>query len=286
MPCLANNLAQVVYSLSTYGGGTVFGQVPNIATTAGVQQAFNNGPFGSSNFTYSGAGQSIPPSVSGRMVSAGISWQYTGTVSNMGGLAYSISHPNHENTNLIASAALTGMAECSVSRIDNKKNWLVTSSTNDDECNYPLVLDAAVPTYSDVCYPYSNGQTFNTVDNTVGGAPMAVSFTGTAGNTFEVETICHVEFVGNATQYALTPSHGDTVGFETVSAASALVPSLRVSNPTASTLSLMSKAIGTVVKTLKPAAPIVAGLVGYRYGGAQLGNALHAATGQLMLTNG
>lgn len=300
MPCLAND-ERIAYASTSTFAATTFSSVTS--TTTGVSSyLMTNLPYPQSNFVSTGA--TISPNTAGRIVSFGVSWQYTGTVSNMGGLAYALVHPDHNNLNDDA-AGIPNYAETQIIRNDNKRHWLGASSLDDVECSYSEghTSNGAVRVKGGTVYPYSNGEFHNTVDgNSVGGAPMAVWFTGAAGNTFEVELIGHYEFVGKATQAVLSPSHSDSVGFEVVQNAAARLPSMSQTNPTAPRKSLMSQALQTVGRELAPVVRLGAkqligtaarGLAGAAMGfiaggptGAVYGSALGVQSGALMLTNG
>ena len=70
-----------------------------------------------------------------------------------------------------------------------------------------------------VLYPYSGMQRANNAESTVGAAILGFIVTGAVGNTFEVEYVQHVEYIGRNTNSFQTPSHADAQGFSNVTAA-------------------------------------------------------------------
>lgn len=296
-PCLGNDSVCLMYTNSLFTQG----DLANITgATAGVFTASHNGPY--TTLDVISASSVTSPAVQGRIVSAGCSVQYTGTVLNQGGLYYMLVEPNHQNLNPSNIVATLGAyAETLVTRVTNKKEYLVTSALDITETEYYNPASLIIPSSILYNYPFSSAQSLNAVNTTTGGAPMAVLITGTPGNTFEVEVILHLEFVGKKAQALLTPAHADSRGYEIVASAAAKLPSMRVAMPNMGLGALMTKAIQGVTRGLEPAfgtigqgigtalgaaagayvgAPMIGGAIG---GG--LGRNLGGA-GRLMLTNG
>jgi hypothetical protein len=78
--------------------------------------------------------------------------------------------------------------------------------------------------------------------------------TGPVGNTFEVELVEHIEYVGVATSAMVTPSHSDARGFQVVNTAAQLVQQKATQRPTAPRPSLMKEAIIETLNSLRPVA--------------------------------
>lgn len=297
-PTLANDVYYLYYSGSTYAGAIA---TVSSATVGNNSVAFPTLPYSKTNFIV--AASSTSPSVAGRIVSANLSWQYTGTVSDMGGLTYALCHPDHNNLNSEA-AGLTSYAETEVIRNDSRRHWVGASSLDDEEVAYSEGHSSTGAAHTDVAvlYPYSNREAHNTTDTSVGGSPIAVWFTGKAGNTFEVEILQHMEFIGAKTQSMLTPTHSDSVGFEVVQNAASRLPQMIQANPGTSRKSLMSQALNIIGSEMAPVARLgfkqlvgtaargIAGAaMGYITGGpagAVYGGALGVQSGGLMITNG
>jgi len=302
IPNVSNDTASIVYSTSAYAGTDA--NVNIQSTTTGVTVGnLSSLPFGYT--TFQPVDKYTPATNAGRIVSCALSWQYTGTVSDMGGVCYALVHPDHSNTNNIGTNKIGAFAETQVTRVDNKRNWIGLSSIDDTETNYPLPVDnASVTPIMEVVCPYSNGDIFSSLagDANLGGAPACIWIQGKAGITFQIEIVTHIEYIGAGAQYALTPTHSDAVGFEIVSNASARLPSKAQSNPTASRPSLMQAALREVGNELRPVAAVVgssllrigssaiagAAMGAAKYGmpGLFTGASLGAAQGALRLTNG
>lgn len=295
-PTTANDSTVLRYSTSLYTGSTI--ETVSIGTVGTESVNLTSNPYNTAQLTPSSLAQ--PPFVSGRIVAAAISWQYTGTVSDMGGLTYSLVHPEHSNLNLDAGQ-INGYAETQIIRVDNKRHWCGISAIDEREIMYSEPNDrGAINDVISLIYPYSNAEFYQADSGTTGGAPIAIWFTGKAGNTFQVEMVQHEEFIGRLTQAALTPSHSDAVGFEVVSNAAARLPALLQSNPTATRQNLMSRALQTVAREMAPVvrlgaeqfitagARAAAGAAfGYITGGptgAVYGGALGVSSGQLRIT--
>jgi len=249
MPTLASDAPAAYVSTNLYAGTTVN---TNTATT-GVNAVFNNSPYPSASFNETGSGGAS--SVAGRIVSCGVSSEYTGTVLNMGGLYYSLVDPNHESQDTFGTNNLANQRECKIERITGNKVWLCASSQNATEVAYPddwAPLSANVETIRSL-YPYSRGQRSASVAN-VGAPIMTIMFTGTAGNTFEIEIVQHTEFVGLSAAAMLTPTHSDARGFEIVAMASANLQQRSISSPKSSLFSLIKKEVVDIARGLGPAA--------------------------------
>jgi hypothetical protein len=215
------------------------------------------------------------PTVRGRIVSTSLRVQYTGTVLNMGGVRYPFSDPNHGNTNGLAPSSLGTQAETAVERLSEKSFEISLCGIDDGELSYPSNDEVQYGTNfgTQNVYPLSNGEllssTFVTTNSTSttgagghptiynvlpGGAPGVICVIPAASSTFEVEVITHVEFIGIGAAASLTPTHSDSVGFETVNGAAAMLPSMQVARPNVSPSKLMSEAIEMVRNGLSYAA--------------------------------
>lgn len=303
MPCLGNDSFCLMYTNSAFATSDLTGLQGISSNTIGISTAVHNGPWSSADVIT--ASLVNPPLVQGRIVSAGVSTQYTGTVLNQGGLYYMLVEPNHQNLNNATAANSAGMgayAETLIKRVTNAKEYLVTSSLDITETEYFNPSASAITSSILYNYPYSSSQQLNTTNTTTGGAPMCVYLTGTPGNTFEVEVVFHLEFVGRKSQALLTPSHADSKGYEIVASAAAKIPAMRVATPNLGVGALMARAIQGVTTGLQPAfgaigqgigtalgayagAYVGAPMIGGAMGGG-VGRSLGGRGGQLLLTNG
>lgn len=230
------------------------------ALTAGWQMAYTNSPYPTSRFlpnvTNSGFYNNV---LAGRMVSAGTSVEYTGTVMNMGGLLYCLTEPVHNNLMGVSIGGLAGYTDCDIKRVSDKKCWLVSFGQNDTECSYssPATSSAAafvaqnvsaagVP-MTNLIYPFSKGEQMieclqgpTTYTDASGASDInflagmaaqtsVIGITGVPGNTFQVETVMHIEYVGALAQAFVTPSHRDPAGLAIVQQALSIAPAIKQS---------------------------------------------------------
>jgi len=301
-PCLANDKTGIIFSSSTYAG--TLGSYVSVDGTGVVGANLSGLPFSSTQLTPNNT--ITGPTVAGRIVSMAMSWQYTGTVSKMGGLTYALCTPDHANINCIGSSNIEAFAETQIIRCDSQRHWLGISSLNDDELNYVEANYRGGSSNSvvEMVYPYSVNERFGsgTNNDAIGGAPCGIWFSGEPGNTFLIELVGHYEYVGQAAQYSLTPTHADSVGFEIVQAASQRLGGLSQAYPRATRPALMSTALTDVGRELAPVVglagrsllhigtrAIAGAAMGFaRFGAAGMltGAALGTASGALQLTNG
>lgn len=276
-PCLANNQSAIYTSSASYVASNIGINSANI-TSGAVLTASLNTPWTSTQLT-SGASSSPPP-VSGRIVSAGLSIQYTGTVFSQGGESYSLVEPNHGNINGMGTAALGAYQECVVTRVDSKKLWLATAGIDAQEVQYPANYEEATASLQPV-YPFSQGQTLDSSLVNSGAVIMGFLIQGPANNTFQVEYVQHMEFIGANTSTMATPTHSDARGFEMVNTASNRLAQLKVSHPTQSLPKLMNHALAEVAHEIAPYARAGVKMIGAA-GLTAFGNAIAGPMGGMM----
>lgn len=255
-PCLANDQPSLFCTGAAYTGTTalpttVIAGIPGV--NANVSQTPHNGPYGRARFlptSLQNAG-TADLRVAGRVVSAGISAQYTGTVSNMGGLLYCLTTPNHTNLHEFSPQNMGSFVECEISRVDDMKCMMVDVGHTSNECEFPdlatymlsqttsstLALpEPTVPGPVTLLYPFARGtRALNSTliaedgTNTYGSITSLIMFTGTPGNTFQIEVIMHLEYIGLDAQANATPVHKDTDGFNMVQEAAMRAPMIKAS---------------------------------------------------------
>jgi hypothetical protein len=237
-PTLANDNRVAHYSSATFAG-TAFSAVATGVSAATINTPWNQGTLTGTSTT--------PPNVSGRLVSVGMSSQYTGTVLNQGGLVYALVEPNHGNLNNFAVANLSAYQETKISRVTSGKIWLVGAGIDAQEVQYP---EYTLTNQS--LYPFSQNQVVDPAFSACGAAILGYIFTGVPGNTFQVEIVQHMEYVGAATSTMATPTHSDARGFEMVNTAANRLPQMSVAKPHASVASLMGSALKEISHELAP----------------------------------
>jgi hypothetical protein len=302
-PSLANDSPVAWYS--TNNGTT--GYVPVTATTMAspfpitYATSLKNTATGVSTFTgvstntpYSGAQLTATstggPAVSGRVVSVGISIQYSADEYLRGGTYYLYSDPNHANCNAIAPNTLGSIAETKVVRITERKEFMMCAGVTEDEWSYYNLQSYDSGAVAPEVYPFgqsqllSAGQTTTTASTTTGaygftssapasGAPMCILIAPSSPSThmaqFEVEIVQHIEFVGTAATAMCTANTADSVGFETVVAAAAQLPARQMANPQESNEKSMYAAIRDELAHLAPHMARAAGKFAAGYAGAR-----------------
>lgn len=209
-PCLANDYPTIAYSSSA----TLFvtSAVSTSSATAGVTvAALDKLPYASGNLTGT---LSAANSVAGRIVSYGIKVNYIGTELNKGGVYYRYVSLDREPVNGATADILGAFNTCTIRPVDRQEMVAVVNPLNDHEIAYSNE-DQNDNDY--VLYPYANSETGTAT--TVPAIGCIVVAGTTAGNTFEVQVIEHVEYIGKAAQPFLSETRTDVVGFEEVTSA-------------------------------------------------------------------
>lgn len=258
VPTLANDGTVAWTTTSAFNGTTLAGSGAGV-----VPRTLPNLPWSTASLL-SSSGGSVPPAISGRIVSIGVRLWYSGTELNRGGVTYALCEPNHGNLLGMDATNLGAYVECvkaSVSR--DKPAYVFTAGIDAEECQYPEHDSAATAGFPDVrVYPFSQGAPA-TATSLVGAAPLAIMIvSGAPSSNFEFEIVEHVEYVGAASSAMATPSHSDANGFQMVQNAAGRLPSLMAANPTARPSSLMASAIRTISHELSPYARAGVRMVG------------------------
>jgi len=242
VPTGANDCPALFFSNAAFTGtaATYLSVAAGVASlVTGVSTAGINTPYATSTLVPSqpvlGANQFMTNAT--RIVAIGLSAQYTGTVMNMGGLMYCLVDSNHSSLYNATTTSLGQYPETVIERVSDKKCWIADFGRTDPEHNFTSLASLAptetagnIYTMTNFVYPYSQGaqcvaansgpSAIPGVNAAVGAgsaAPTAVIlFTGVAGNTYEVELVEHLEYIGFNTGAAATPSHRDPDGFALV----------------------------------------------------------------------
>lgn len=245
-PCLANNRPFAVHSTASFTGTSTIGTT---LTTPGVSFS-DMASLPHAIVSMTDATASGNPAVSGRIVSVGVSVQYSGQAQLRGGIMRAYTDPNHSNLFGQDFAQNTAPGVSNQAVTDREFKYAI-SAIDSDEWEYQ---NGETDPTELIAYPFSQGRALNNVDATAGGAPFFWDVTTTPGNTFFVKIIVHCEYIGRNSTGALTPSHADSSGFEKVAAASAKVNSLRASKPEADMSALFRTAFNDVLRELQPVA--------------------------------
>lgn len=251
IPCIyhtVKNYSNLESSMTPYTLGSI---------TAGVLQATaTNLPFTKSQLANED-GTFATVGVVGRMISASLSVQYTGTELNRSGLITCYAHPTHENLAGTTFSAFDSKLEANISPAGRQKCRISTCAVTDDETSYQdfFPLENESQDYIRMLFPFSRQNYLQTAGGTlIGAAPMAVKFTGVPGQTFFYEYITHVEFVGTLADAAATQNDSDPIGLSIVQAAFSNLALAKASQPNKSLGSLMKKELLDAAKRYGPSA--------------------------------
>jgi hypothetical protein len=279
-PALSNDCASVFYTTSTWtgstlmpfsAGGTLGASGSSATLNAGWTQGSHNGPYNSAKFITNEV-NSTPndTQVSGKIVSAGLRTQYTGTTLNESGLYYCYHDPSHSSVSGLSAANIGNFGDANVEGVSRKPCTLVVHAVDADEQNYSNSVVTNPTLAASVCpliYPFSGGDYYwysNYGSTTTGfaisqsiggygvpvGVPVGViGMTGVAGQTVHVECILHFEYTGLAAAAMLTPTAPDIQGANNVITAALSVPAKKLDNPGKDVWSLMYEGLQEVAKT-------------------------------------
>lgn len=274
-PTISKTNASVITSTGAFTGA-LFSTV-TIAAGGYIPAVIGSIPYTATQVTNSAG--TAPSDATCRIVAAGLAWQYTGTVSNMSGVCYSLCHPDHGNLN---GEDFSTYSETTVQRVDSGRHWVTIHGMNSDETRFGIGTGNGIGHF----YPMSSSELFfPSGDADLGGSPVGVWFTGTPNSTFLIEAVVHLEYAGQLVQSIATPSHADAVGFDVVQQAAAMLPLLKADNLKASGWSLMRTALSQALRTLKPVAvsALKGAAIAYLGTSGPIGQALIPAVGALRL---
>ncbi len=224
-PVMANDAAAVYYTTAAYAQNMAAQPASDVGTLTGgpnipAVSLFTNLPYTAAQLTSTTANNKIE----GRMVSASLRAQYSGTELNRSGMIYAYADPDGDNTlggPHINAAAGSGYTIDSISTKEAteiypvKKGFtqLVVLPPNSSCLDFTNQNASAVRQVS----PYASGEVITLNGNSQGPASCLLMFTGVAGQSFYFEAVVHVEYEGaGVTQSLLTESHADVVGLDAV----------------------------------------------------------------------
>jgi hypothetical protein len=267
-PTTANNLTAAVYSTINYTGNlTAISWVNQAditaARTATVQ--FPNLPFTAAQLQETVVGTTV----ASRIVSISASAQYTGTVSNMGGMYYSLVEPSHNNLNVLTFSDMNTFPEIKRQRVTDQKAWITLYGVDEDELSYSNQIVASTTglgTYGGL-YPFSNSMEIDVTMGTTGATPGVIVFTGVPGNTFNIDIIMHCEFVGRLASSSATPNATDITGLSKAQDIFGQMSSAMAEQPTFD----LKKAYNNVLRAISVGHKISAAYNNYRNPGRRQG---------------
>lgn len=225
-PCLANDTPAVYYSTAAYTQTVAAGPPADVFTTTGNATTpaiafMTNLPFANASIISTTPGTKIE----GRIVSAALRAEYSGTELNRSGMIYAYMDPDGDNVlggnhnfavagNGVSIAELSSKEATEIYQV--KKAYTTVLALPPNAHAYDFTNQNASLVRQN--YPYSSGDNMTYgVSTSVGAAPVIIMFTGVAGMSIYFEGIVHVEYEGaGVTQSLLTESHSDVVGLDAV----------------------------------------------------------------------
>jgi hypothetical protein len=257
-PTLANDQPSIWYTTAAFTGTSVTPLSANNTLTTGVSTSTVNLPYNTAGLSSVNGAYAV----FGRIVSSGLRIRYTGTTMNESGAYYCYVSPTHDNVAVTASNvnSIGNLLEATVSTIDREPCSIAAYGINDNETTYgnsnSAITNNIVFPYASVNTAFNGGFTY-AVNGVTSGSPIGVIiFTGVAGSSFVVEGIQHSEYAGPSAATLATPSDADTVGFDMVQAAAAILP-LKKQEPQnmhSPPLQLLLDGLKEVASALKPVA--------------------------------
>lgn len=256
-PSLANDNMCIYTSNAAYTGN--FSNSPAIRPDNVSQwdaSRIMQNPYTTADLTTMIPGASVPlkrANASGRIVAAGATFQYTGTVMNMGGTLYALTQPNHSTLNQFHGPNWSSTHGCYINRVSARPAAISICGMDDHELVYPDAQAAAYDQGKCVA-PYNDSLVYEGADTGSYAPVMGFLVTGLPGNTFQVRYVQHAEYIGPVTQAFHTKTHADVVGFTTVNAAAQRMPEKQAANPQAPPENLMFDAIKEIAREAAPVA--------------------------------
>lgn len=262
-PCTANDLPSVYYTTNAFAGFVADPLTPWLLSGSNVTPsvlatgwatAAHNGPYTATQLCQMG-NTGLVPQISSRMVAMGARIQYTGTTLNESGMYTCYHDMSHSSVSGKTISQLQANANTLVEGTTRDPCTVRVYGVEEDEMNFvPIVAyssatagDTSLPQVKNL-YPFSPSNQWQEkqnaavadIDNvhitvpgtTAGaqgfrcaGAPIAaVTFTGVAGQTYHLEVVVHMEFLGQTPSAFYTPVTADPVATQMVRTAAAQLP--------------------------------------------------------------
>jgi len=248
-PGMANDSPSVFYSTTAYTLSDVSILSAVNTLTTGVSTATANSPYSTNQLTESAANSYIGNNVSeltGRVVSAGLTVQYTGTTVSEAGLTSCYAPSQRENvtwdpiTSAFPSQSTLGAKrQVDIANFNRSKCSLVVFPTTAEEMNYgasaaTMLNSNNTDSLSRVVYPFNatapiignpvSNFSFSSQSALVASPCAIVVITGTIGQSYYFEYCAHLEFAGASASAVSTSNDVDRRGAELVMAAAAMIP--------------------------------------------------------------
>lgn len=250
-PCLANDQPSIWHTQSNYAGSLASISVdsPALGVAPVIQTML---PYSGSDFIDVSAGRFQIP-VAGRIVSASLTLEYTGTELDRAGSVVCFVDPNHSSVAGLNYGDIESRRESSYETSNQSRSKCVVSinGLTEQELQYPEIDPAIYNTNAQLqtMWPFSEPlSSVGTSDSFVGAPPMIIWVTGVKGSTWHYEYIQHTEFIGAKTEAMSSHNITDARGFELVSSAANLIPQMKKANPRLNLRKVMRKALVSAAK--------------------------------------
>lgn len=261
-PTFANDLP-IAYSTSTnattvaLNGSDVGMFTGNSALTAGITRILQPAaPFASSIF-HQGFNRERSL-VQARVVSFGVKITNVTPPLYRGGTALTYVSPRHQNVAGLSYSTCASQSLTRMQSVGSQPIELALSAVNEAELEYADAAEGV--TLTQALYPYSGGANgfpatydssptsaiyTDTVASVLVGVPVACVYFDPSGQnqTFNVEIVNHMEYIGDSVQPFVTPNEADDVGLNKVEQAKESIQEILASNPYTTAKAVAGKAL-------------------------------------------
>lgn len=228
-PCLVNDYACVYSTNANYANSALVLRA-GTAAIAGVDFVPVPGPWSSTEVLTG----TTSNSVRGRIVTAGVSAQYSGSLLNQGGQYVGLVQPQHDELfnvgTTVTPATVASYREAYFKPNCGQRVVLSAIPINNMEEAYShefALSDTGVNSGTAPAYPLGASSTNNmTAPVIISADPiMVIAVTGgVAGSVYTFEVVLHCEYVGRPVAAVSTASEADVVGYQAVSTAAQKLP--------------------------------------------------------------
>lgn len=253
-PSTANDINSILYTTSTYAGTVAVPVSANNVFFTGVTGAGHNGPYNAASLTSNNGNISY---VNGRVVSAAVRLQYTGTTLNESGLFYCLQDPDHASLSGCGTADISRFETTEIHSVSRDPCMIVVFPNDENEAQ--IHQNSGTDTLG--LFPFSRGVIgFNTSLNgtssftsgLTGAPPALIMFTGVPGQTFHGEYITHLEYNGPGASALTSPVDSDAAATFQVITAAKTITEKKLDRPKLSNWSAMYEALGEMAAKSMP----------------------------------
>lgn len=252
-PNVSNNEASIWYSTPTFAGTTI----PNAAVGSGPPVGVSEAALNSGGYSSAQLGNGVS-SVMGRLVSVSVAVQDVSPQLNRGGVIYGLTQPEHEGIDGYSVSQLAAYQESYVQPNDGRKHWIAAYGIDPNELAYPNTLSIGTEytsPFSRKCDQYYAAGTTRPI--------MGFLLSGLPGNTYMVEIVQHVEYIGQLSVPMQSRTDSDPEGLGKAQEALANTSAIANAHPEKSLL----QCAGEAIKFVTQHAPVVVDFIKFASGG-------------------